>query len=107
VKSSSHSQNIDENFSKIHNVLANKILPAVKRYSIGTMPVREAAKVGASFHAHLSTLTTFGSSGLLSMNKQLKFAFLHMAITPLSTNFHPIAKKPPLPLRIRRTRRKM
>lgn len=38
-------QNIDENFSKIHNALANKILPAVKRYAVGTEPVREAAKV--------------------------------------------------------------
>ncbi|KAH9486470.1 DASH complex subunit ask1 [Psilocybe cubensis] len=37
-------QNIDENFSKIHNVLANKLLPAVKRYAVGTEPVREAAK---------------------------------------------------------------
>lgn len=38
-------QNIDENFSKIHNALANKLLPAVKRYAVGTEPVREAAKV--------------------------------------------------------------
>lgn len=38
-------QNIDENFSKIHNVLANKLLPALKRYAVGTEPVREAAKV--------------------------------------------------------------
>jgi len=38
-------QNIDETFSKIHNVLATKILPAVKRYGVGTEPVREAARV--------------------------------------------------------------
>jgi DASH complex subunit ASK1 len=38
-------QNIDENFSKIHNILANKLLPAVKRYAVGTEPIREAAKV--------------------------------------------------------------
>ena len=38
-------QNIDETFSKIHNVLSNRILPAVKRYAVGTEPVREAAKV--------------------------------------------------------------
>ncbi|KAJ3512829.1 hypothetical protein NLJ89_g3298 [Agrocybe chaxingu] len=43
-------QNIDENFSKIHNVLANKLLPAVKRYSVGTEPVREAAKFWTSFY---------------------------------------------------------
>lgn len=41
-----HGQNIDENFSKIHNLLANRLLPAVKRYAIGTEPVREAAQVG-------------------------------------------------------------
>ncbi|KAF8807872.1 hypothetical protein BYT27DRAFT_7338498 [Phlegmacium glaucopus] len=43
-------QNIDENFSKIHNVLANKLLPAVKRYAVGTEPVREAAKFWTSFY---------------------------------------------------------
>ncbi|KAJ7508460.1 DASH complex subunit Ask1-domain-containing protein [Mycena galericulata] len=43
-------QNIDENFSKIHNVLANKILPAVKRYAVGTKPVREAANFWVSFY---------------------------------------------------------
>ncbi|KAF6754170.1 hypothetical protein DFP72DRAFT_813293 [Ephemerocybe angulata] len=43
-------QNIDENFAKIHNVLASQILPAVKRYSIGTEPVREAAKFWTSFY---------------------------------------------------------
>ncbi|TFK42075.1 hypothetical protein BDQ12DRAFT_732813 [Crucibulum laeve] len=43
-------QNIDENFSKIHNVLASKLLPAVKRYAVGTEPVREAAKFWTSFY---------------------------------------------------------
>ncbi|KAJ6604945.1 DASH complex subunit Ask1-domain-containing protein [Mycena sp. CBHHK59/15] len=43
-------QNIDENFSKIHNILANKILPAVKRYAVGTKPVREAANFWVSFY---------------------------------------------------------
>ncbi|TFK26738.1 hypothetical protein FA15DRAFT_667021 [Coprinopsis marcescibilis] len=43
-------QNIDEDFSKIHNVLASRILPSVKRYAIGTMPVREAAKFWTSFY---------------------------------------------------------
>ncbi|KAJ6463244.1 DASH complex subunit Ask1-domain-containing protein, partial [Mycena vitilis] len=43
-------QNIDENFSKIHNVLANKIMPAVKRYAVGTKPVREAANFWVSFY---------------------------------------------------------
>ncbi|KAF9566986.1 hypothetical protein CPC08DRAFT_63388 [Agrocybe pediades] len=43
-------QNIDENFSKIHNVLATKLLPAIKRYAVGTEPVREAAKFWTSFY---------------------------------------------------------
>ncbi|KAJ7155515.1 DASH complex subunit Ask1-domain-containing protein [Mycena crocata] len=43
-------QNIDENFSKIHNILSNKILPAVKRYAVGTKPVREAANFWVSFY---------------------------------------------------------
>ncbi|KAJ6601152.1 DASH complex subunit Ask1-domain-containing protein [Mycena vulgaris] len=43
-------QNIDENFSKIHNILANKILPSVKRYAVGTKPVREAANFWVSFY---------------------------------------------------------
>lgn len=40
-------QHIDANFSKIQHVMANRILPAVKKYAVGTQPVREAAKVGA------------------------------------------------------------
>ncbi|KAJ6520515.1 DASH complex subunit Ask1-domain-containing protein [Mycena sanguinolenta] len=43
-------QNIDENFSKIHNILSNKILPAVKRYAVATKPVREAANFWVSFY---------------------------------------------------------
>ncbi|KAJ7222877.1 DASH complex subunit Ask1-domain-containing protein [Mycena haematopus] len=43
-------QNIDENFSKIHGILANKILPAVKRYAVATKPVREAANFWVSFY---------------------------------------------------------
>ncbi|KAI0095135.1 hypothetical protein BDY19DRAFT_988901 [Irpex rosettiformis] len=42
-------QNIDANFSKIQQILANRILPAVKRYSVGTEPVREAAKFWTTF----------------------------------------------------------
>ncbi|KAJ3806239.1 DASH complex subunit Ask1-domain-containing protein [Lentinula aff. lateritia] len=43
-------QNIDQNFAKIHHILSTRILPAVKRYSIGTEPVREAAKFWISFY---------------------------------------------------------
>ncbi|KAK1218326.1 DASH complex subunit ask1 [Marasmius sp. AFHP31] len=43
-------QNIDENFSKIHHILSTRILPAVKKYAVGTEPVREAAKFWVSFY---------------------------------------------------------
>ncbi|KAF5362892.1 hypothetical protein D9758_007153 [Tetrapyrgos nigripes] len=43
-------QNIDENFSKIHHILTSRILPALKRYSAGTQPVREAAKFWVEFY---------------------------------------------------------
>ncbi|KAJ7736908.1 DASH complex subunit Ask1-domain-containing protein [Mycena metata] len=43
-------QNVDENFSKISNLLENKILPAVKRYAVGTKPVKEAANFWVSFY---------------------------------------------------------
>ncbi|KAF7320225.1 hypothetical protein MKEN_00807000 [Mycena kentingensis (nom. inval.)] len=43
-------QNIDENFAKIHNVLANRILPSVRRYAVETKPVREAANFWVSFY---------------------------------------------------------
>lgn len=52
-------QNIDENFSKIHNALANKLLPAVKRYAVGTEPVREAAKVHHTIMFHGALLKPF------------------------------------------------
>ncbi|RPD62576.1 hypothetical protein L226DRAFT_568682 [Lentinus tigrinus ALCF2SS1-7] len=43
-------QNIDANFSKIQHVMANRILPAVKRYAVGTQPVREAARFWTTFY---------------------------------------------------------
>ncbi|KAL6307794.1 hypothetical protein BKA93DRAFT_726870 [Sparassis latifolia] len=42
-------QNIDANFSKMQQIMANRILPAVKRYAVGTEPVREAAKFWTTF----------------------------------------------------------
>jgi DASH complex subunit ASK1 len=48
-------QNIDENFSKIHTVLTNRILPAVKRYAVATEPVREAAQVWTPFPNPITT----------------------------------------------------
>ncbi|KAF7302451.1 hypothetical protein HMN09_00879200 [Mycena chlorophos] len=43
-------QGIDENFSKIHNVLTNRILPSVRRYAVATKPVRESANFWISFY---------------------------------------------------------
>ncbi|KAH9973366.1 DASH complex subunit Ask1-domain-containing protein [Lactifluus volemus] len=43
-------QDIDADFSKMQQVLSQRILPAFKRYSIGTEPVREAAKFWTSFY---------------------------------------------------------
>lgn len=48
-------QNVDANFSRIQQIMANRILPAVKRYAVGTEPVREAAKVRVfcvNLHSH-------------------------------------------------------
>ncbi|PCH34186.1 hypothetical protein WOLCODRAFT_135554 [Wolfiporia cocos MD-104 SS10] len=42
-------QNIDANFSKMQHIMANRILPAVKRYAVGTEPVREAARFWTTF----------------------------------------------------------
>ncbi|OCH87558.1 hypothetical protein OBBRIDRAFT_820573 [Obba rivulosa] len=42
-------QNIDANFSKMQQIMANKILPAVKRYAVGTQPVRDAATFWTTF----------------------------------------------------------
>lgn len=73
-------QNIDENFSKIHNALANKLLPAVKRYAVGTEPVREAAKV-RDFVNSLKCCETMKiciqSFGPRFMNKQRKYEYQH------------------------------
>ncbi|KAJ3558797.1 hypothetical protein NM688_g709 [Phlebia brevispora] len=43
-------QSIDANFSKIQQIMASRILPAVKRYAVGTEPVREAAKFWTTFY---------------------------------------------------------
>ncbi|KAJ8456850.1 hypothetical protein ONZ45_g18554 [Pleurotus djamor] len=62
-------QNIDENFSKIHNLLANKLLPAVKRYSVGTEPVREAAKFWTSFYEQAAQIRIPTFEDYSSMNE--------------------------------------
>ncbi|KAG2155755.1 hypothetical protein DEU56DRAFT_769025 [Suillus clintonianus] len=59
-------QNIDTNFSKIQNIMATKLLPAVKRYAVSTEPVREAAKFWTSFYekaaqVHIPTYDDYSS----------------------------------------------
>ncbi|KAH7907557.1 hypothetical protein BJ138DRAFT_1014302 [Hygrophoropsis aurantiaca] len=59
-------QNIDANFSKIQHLLSTKLLPAVKRYAVGTEPVREAAKFWTSFYeqaaqVHIPTYADYSS----------------------------------------------
>jgi hypothetical protein len=74
-------QNIDENFSKIHNVLANKILPAVKRYAVGTEPIREAAKAGQVLPFNTLPYLTLTSFGHHSTSKPPKFVYRHTMIS--------------------------
>lgn len=50
-------QNIDANFSKMNSILANSILPAVKRFSVGTEPARAAATVRALPSHRLQPIT--------------------------------------------------
>ncbi|KAG8688653.1 DASH complex subunit ask1 [Ceratobasidium sp. 394] len=38
-------QNIDKNFARCHQIITTKILPALKKYSAGSQPTRDAAKV--------------------------------------------------------------
>ncbi|KZT72862.1 hypothetical protein DAEQUDRAFT_704597 [Daedalea quercina L-15889] len=42
-------QSVDANFSRMQHIMANRILPAVKRYSVGTESVREAARFWTTF----------------------------------------------------------
>ncbi|KAG9313916.1 hypothetical protein JVU11DRAFT_4688 [Chiua virens] len=57
-------QNIDANFSKIQHLMSTRLLPAVKRYAVGTESVREAAKFWTSFYeqaaqVHIPTLDDY------------------------------------------------
>ncbi|QRV94851.1 DASH complex subunit ASK1 [Ceratobasidium sp. AG-Ba] len=42
-------QNIDKNFAKCHQIITTKILPALKKYSAGSQPTRDAAKFWRGF----------------------------------------------------------
>ncbi|KAH9056904.1 DASH complex subunit Ask1-domain-containing protein [Lactarius vividus] len=62
-------QDIDANFSKMQQVLSNRILPAVKRFAIGTEPVREVAKFWTSFFEHAAQVHIPTSDHLSSMQE--------------------------------------
>ncbi|KZV92558.1 hypothetical protein EXIGLDRAFT_692584 [Exidia glandulosa HHB12029] len=42
-------QNMDENFAAIHHLITTRLLPAIKRYSVASEPIREAARFWISF----------------------------------------------------------
>lgn len=70
-----YNQNIDANFSRIQQVMDNRILPAVKRYAVGTEPVRDAAKVRSPFYSfRFSVMHAWFSSGQPSSSKRLRYA---------------------------------
>ncbi|KAL4250279.1 DASH complex subunit ASK1 [Abortiporus biennis] len=54
-------QNVDANFSKIQQIMANRILPAVKRYAVGTEPVREAARFWVTFFEQAAQIRVPGA----------------------------------------------
>ncbi|KAF8260959.1 hypothetical protein EI94DRAFT_1705912 [Lactarius quietus] len=62
-------KDIDANFSKMQQVLSNRILPSFKRFAIGTEPVREAAKFWTSFFEHAAQVHIPTSDHLSSMQE--------------------------------------
>ncbi|EJD50926.1 hypothetical protein AURDEDRAFT_150067 [Auricularia subglabra TFB-10046 SS5] len=44
-----YEQNLDENFAAIHHIITTRLLPAIKRYSVASEPIREAARFWISF----------------------------------------------------------
>jgi DASH complex subunit ASK1 len=38
-------QEIDANFAKFHQIITSRILPEIKRFAIGTEPIRETSQV--------------------------------------------------------------
>ncbi|PFH49824.1 hypothetical protein AMATHDRAFT_75994 [Amanita thiersii Skay4041] len=63
-------QKVDENFAKIHHVLANRVLPAVKRYAVGTEPIRESAKFWTSFYEQAAQIRIPTFEEYVSVNDQ-------------------------------------
>ncbi|KAF8338376.1 DASH complex subunit Ask1-domain-containing protein [Amanita rubescens] len=84
-------QNIDENFSKVHNTLANKILPAVKRYAVGTEPVREAAKFWTSFYEQAAQIRipTFDDHETVNENTESERDDPELTVQPQSDSVEP------------------
>ncbi|KAH9837232.1 uncharacterized protein C8Q71DRAFT_809348 [Rhodofomes roseus] len=63
-------QNIDANFSKMQHIMANRILPAVKRYAVGTEPVREAARFWTTFFEQAAQIRVPTYDEYSSVNEQ-------------------------------------
>ncbi|KAI0056665.1 hypothetical protein BV25DRAFT_1920804 [Artomyces pyxidatus] len=63
-------QDIDANFSKMQQVLSSRILPAFKRYSVATQPVREASKFWNSFYEQAAQVRIPTSDDYSSMYGQ-------------------------------------
>ncbi|KAH9936973.1 DASH complex subunit Ask1-domain-containing protein [Fomitopsis serialis] len=63
-------QNIDANFSKMQHIMASKILPAVKRYAVGTEPVREAARFWTTFFEQAAQIRVPTYEEYSSVNEQ-------------------------------------
>ncbi|KAH8992964.1 DASH complex subunit Ask1-domain-containing protein [Lactarius akahatsu] len=83
-------QDIDANFSKMQQVLSNRILPAVKRFAIGTEPVREAAKFWTSFFEHAAQVHIPTSDHLSSMQEPSSSSDDHDVVsTPESSSATP------------------
>ncbi len=76
----------------MQQVLSNRILPAFKRFSIGTEPVREAAKVYMRMYIRdIPRLTIFRpSSGHPFMSKLPRFAYRPPMTYPPCKRLHPV-----------------
>jgi DASH complex subunit ASK1 len=56
-------QEIDANFAKFHQVITSKILPEIKRFAIGSEPVREASQVSSHVLSPVTELMRDSSGG--------------------------------------------
>ncbi|KAF8659272.1 hypothetical protein AX14_007586 [Amanita brunnescens Koide BX004] len=81
-------QNIDENFSKIHNIIATRILPAMKRHAAGTKPVREAAKFWIKFYeqAAQTRIPIFDDRKTTNQSTESSHSEFPSSVDPISAN---------------------